>query len=103
MILAEIVHLIRQFLRLLQRNAWYAINTAETYNPTLNMALQLNVLECTTLMLVNTGIISQRGINTVQRLFNWIPILLEQTVECGRHNVKVKQRRGHPNMVAATE
>ena len=64
MISAELVHLIRQLLQPLQRNVWYAINITDTYNPTLNVAIQLNQENYTTFMLA-TGIMSQRGINIV--------------------------------------
>ncbi len=42
MISAELVHLIRQLLQPLKRNVWYAINITDVYNPTLNVAIQLN-------------------------------------------------------------
>ena len=64
MISAELVHLIRQLLQPLQRNVWYAINITDTNNPTINVAIQLNEPNYTTLMLT-TGIMSQRGINIV--------------------------------------
>ena len=64
MISAELVHLIRQLLQPLQRNVWYAINITDAYNPTLNVAIQLNEDNYTTFMLA-TGIMSQRGINIV--------------------------------------
>jgi hypothetical protein len=64
MISAELVHLIRQRLQPLQRNVWYAINITDAYNPTLNVAIQLNDDNCTTFMLA-TGIMSLRGIKIV--------------------------------------
>jgi len=34
MISADLVHPIRQLLQHLKRNVWYAINIADSYNPT---------------------------------------------------------------------
>jgi hypothetical protein len=56
MISAELVHLIRQLLQPLQRNAWYAISIIDGYNPTLNKAIQLKVEDYTTIMLA-TGVL----------------------------------------------
>jgi hypothetical protein len=42
MISAELVHLIRQLLQPLQRNTWYAIDIADSCNPTLHTAIQFN-------------------------------------------------------------
>jgi hypothetical protein len=64
MISADLVFLIRQLLQPLQRNVWYAINITNSYNPTLNVAMQLNEQDYTALMLA-TGIMNQRGINIV--------------------------------------
>ena len=59
MISAELVHLIRQLLQPLQRNVWYAINITDTYNPTLNVAIQQNQENYTTFMLA-IGIINYK-------------------------------------------
>ncbi len=42
-------------------------------------------------------------VETVQWVFNRIPIVLQQIVECGGDNVNVEERRGRRNMVAAPE
>ncbi len=60
MISVELVHLIRQLLQPLQRKMWYTDNTTNMYNPTLNVAVQLNIQGYTALMLA-TGIMIQRG------------------------------------------
>jgi hypothetical protein len=48
MISAELVHLIRQLSQPLQRNAWYAAKITQSYNPTLQTAIQLNEEDYTT-------------------------------------------------------
>ena len=64
MISAELVHLFRQLLHPLQRNVWYSIYVTDSYNPTLNTAIQLDEEDYTSLML-STGIMTQKGANKI--------------------------------------
>ncbi len=60
MISAELVYLIRQLLQPLQRNAWYAVNITQRYNPTLQTAIQSNEEAHTTLMFAK-GVVVLKG------------------------------------------
>jgi len=64
MISAELVHLIRQLLHPLQRNVWNSIYVTDSYNSTLNTAIQLDEEDYTSLML-STGIMTQKGANKI--------------------------------------
>ena len=41
--------------------------------------------------------------DTIQKVFNRIPIVLEQIVNCGGDNINVEERRGRRNIAAAPE
>jgi ribosomal protein S16 len=59
MISAELVHLFRQLLHPLQRNVWYSIYVTDSYNPTLNTAIQLDEEDYTSLIEVGNEVTAE--------------------------------------------
>ncbi len=41
--------------------------------------------------------------DTIQRVFNRVPMVYQLIVECGGDNMNVEERRGHLNIAAALE